>query len=175
MSEQSKALTYTSYLALDEILGAQRPRSDEHDEMLFIVVHQVYELWFKELLHELAHLQRLLEEGRGPQALGTFKRILTILKLVVAQLDVIETLQPTQFLSFRDRLESASGFQSAQFRELEAVLGRREHSVLRRTTRRATTTGGSSPPSSGRHSTTPSSPTSPGAATTSPPTGSSAT
>ena len=129
--EQSKALTYTSYLALDEILGAQRPRSDEHDEMLFIVVHQVYELWFKELLHELAHLQRLLEEGRGAQALGTFKRILTILKLVVAQLDVIETLQPTQFLSFRDRLESASGFQSAQFRELEAVLGRRERSVLR--------------------------------------------
>ena len=131
MTEQSKALTYTSYLALDEILGAQRPRSDEHDEMLFIVVHQVYELWFKELLHELAHLQRLLEEGRGSQSLGTFKRILTILKLVVAQLDVIETLQPTQFLSFRDRLESASGFQSAQFRELEAVLGRRERSVLR--------------------------------------------
>jgi tryptophan 2,3-dioxygenase len=131
VTEQSKALTYTSYLALDEILGAQRPRSDEHDEMLFIVVHQVYELWFKELLHELAHLQRLLEEGRGSQALGTFKRILTILKLVVAQLDVIETLQPTQFLSFRDRLESASGFQSAQFRELEAVLGRRERSVLR--------------------------------------------
>jgi tryptophan 2,3-dioxygenase len=99
--------------------------------MLFIVVHQVYELWFKELLHELAHLQRLLEEGSGSQALGTFKRILTILKLVVAQLDVIETLQPTQFLSFRDRLESASGFQSGQFRELEAVLGRREPSVLR--------------------------------------------
>ena len=122
--QQSKALTYTSYLALDELLGAQRPRSDEHDEMLFIVVHQVYELWFKELLHELAHLQRLLDEGRASKALATFKRILTILKLVVAQLDVIETLQPTQFLSFRDRLESASGFQSAQFRELEAVLGR---------------------------------------------------
>jgi len=131
VTEPSKSLTYTSYLALDEILGAQRPRSDEHDEMLFIVVHQVYELWFKELLHELRHLQQLLEEGSGSQALGTFKRILTILKLVVAQLDVIETLQPTQFLSFRDRLESASGFQSAQFRELEAVLGRRERSVLR--------------------------------------------
>ena len=131
MTKQSKALTYTSYLALDEILGAQRPRSDEHDEMLFIVVHQVYELWFKELLHELAHLQVLLEEASGPQALGTLKRILTILKLVVAQLDVIETLQPTQFLSFRDRLESASGFQSGQFRELEAVLGRRDRSMLR--------------------------------------------
>ena len=126
MSEQSKALTYTSYLALDEILGAQRPRSDEHDEMLFIVVHQVYELWFKELLHELAHLQRLLEEGRGAQALGTFKRILTILKLVVAQLDVIETMTPVQFLTFRELLESSSGFQSGQFRELEAILGRRD-------------------------------------------------
>jgi len=130
-SKESKALTYTSYLALDELLGAQRPRSDEHDEILFIVVHQVYELWFKELLHELAHLQRLLEDGRGPQALNTFKRILTILKLVVAQIDVIETLTPVQFLNFRDRLESASGFQSAQFRELEAALGRRERKVLR--------------------------------------------
>jgi tryptophan 2,3-dioxygenase len=131
VTEHSKSLTYTSYLALDEILGAQRPRSDEHDEILFIVVHQVYELWFKQLLHEVAHLQRLLEEARGAQALSTFKRILTILKLVVAQLDVIETLQPVQFLSFRDRLESASGFQSAQFRELEAVLGRRDRKVLR--------------------------------------------
>jgi tryptophan 2,3-dioxygenase len=130
VSEESKALTYTSYLALDEILGAQRPRSDEHDEILFIVVHQVYELWFKELLHELAHLQQLLEEGRGSQALSTLKRILTILKLVVAQIDVIETLTPVQFLSFRERLESASGFQSAQFRELEAVLGRRDRTVL---------------------------------------------
>ena len=130
MSEHSKALTYTSYLALDEILGAQRPRSDEHDEILFIVVHQVYELWFKELLHELAYLQRLLEEGRGSQALSTFKRILTILKLVVAQIDVIETLTPVQFLGFRERLESASGFQSAQFRELEAVLGRRDRTML---------------------------------------------
>jgi tryptophan 2,3-dioxygenase len=131
LSEQSKALTYTSYLALDEILGAQRPRSDEHDEILFIVVHQVYELWFKELLHELAYLQRLLEQGRSPHALNTLKRILTILKLVVAQIDVIETLTPVQFLNFRDRLESASGFQSAQFRQLEAALGRRDRKMLR--------------------------------------------
>jgi tryptophan 2,3-dioxygenase len=131
MSEQQKSLTYTSYLALDEVLGAQRPRSDEHDEILFIVVHQVYELWFKELLHELAYLQRSLEDGSGARALGTLKRILTILKLVVAQIDVLETITPVQFLSFRDRLEAASGFQSAQFRELEAVLGRRDRGVLR--------------------------------------------
>ena len=130
MTEQSKALTYTSYLALDEILGAQRPRSDEHDETLFIVVHQVYELWFKQLIHELRYLQQMLENGNDARSFATFKRLLTILKLVVAQLDVIETMTPVQFLSFRERLESSSGFQSGQFRELEAILGRRDPGVL---------------------------------------------
>jgi tryptophan 2,3-dioxygenase len=125
-----KSLTYTSYLALDEILGAQRPNSDEHDEILFIVVHQVYELWFKQLIHELRYLQRMLEEGNDARAFATFKRVLTILKLVVQQLDVIETMTPVQFLSFRERLESSSGFQSGQFRELEAILGRRDPGVL---------------------------------------------
>jgi tryptophan 2,3-dioxygenase len=127
---KEKSLTYTSYLALEEILGAQRPRSDEHDEILFIVVHQVYELWFKQLIHELRYLQRMLEEGKEARASATFKRVLTILKLVVAQLDVIETMTPVQFLAFRERLESASGFQSGQFRELEATLGRRDPGVL---------------------------------------------
>src|SRR5215470_10607244 len=130
-SEQSAALTYTSYLALDEILGAQRPRSDEHDEILFIVIHQVYELWFKQMLHELAYLQRRLEAGEGSRALATVRRILTILKTVVAQIDVLETMTPSQFSTFRSRLDAASGFQSAQFRELEAVLGRRDDSALR--------------------------------------------
>jgi tryptophan 2,3-dioxygenase len=129
-SEHAAALTYTSYLALDEILGAQRPRSDEHDEMLFIVIHQVYELWFKQLLHELAYLQRQLEDGDTPRALGTLKRVLTILKTVVAQIDVLETMTPRQFTAFRDRLDAASGFQSAQFRELEAVLGLRDPRVI---------------------------------------------
>ncbi|HKB19894.1 MAG TPA: tryptophan 2,3-dioxygenase family protein [Gaiellaceae bacterium] len=127
---QEKTLTYTSYLALDEILGAQRPKSDEHDEILFIVVHQVYELWFKQLIHELRYLQRMLEEGNDARAFATFKRVLTILKLVVQQLDVIETMTPVQFLAFRERLESSSGFQSGQFRELEAILGRRDPGVL---------------------------------------------
>ena len=127
---QDKSLTYTSYLALEEILGAQRPKSDEHDELLFIVVHQVYELWFKQLIHELRYLQRMLEEGNDARAFSTFKRVLTILKLVVQQLDVIETMTPVQFLTFRERLESSSGFQSGQFRELEAILGRRDPGVL---------------------------------------------
>ena len=127
---QEKSLTYTSYLALEEILGAQRPASEEHDELLFIVVHQVYELWFKQLIHELRYLQRMLDDGNDARAFATFKRVLTILKLVVAQLDVIETMTPVQFLSFRERLESSSGFQSGQFRELEAILGRRDPGVL---------------------------------------------
>ena len=127
---KDRSFNYTSYLALEEILGAQRPTSDEHDEILFIVVHQVYELWFKQLIHELRYLQRMLEEGNNARAFATFKRLLTILKLVVAQLDVIETMTPVQFLEFRDRLEAASGFQSGQFRELEAILGRRDPGVL---------------------------------------------
>jgi tryptophan 2,3-dioxygenase len=130
MNERSAALTYASYLHLDEILGAQRPRSDEHDEMLFIVIHQVYELWFKQILHELAGLQRRLEAGDGPHALHTLRRLLAILKTVVAQIDVLETMSPRQFAGIRGRLEQASGFQSGQFRELEAVLGRRERRVL---------------------------------------------
>ena len=130
MTDRSQALTYSSYLALDEVLGAQRPKTDEHDELLFIVIHQVYELWFKQLLHELAHLQRKLEAGEGPRALATVRRILTILKTVVAQIDVLETMTPSQFATFRARLDAASGFQSAQFRELEAVLGRRDAGAL---------------------------------------------
>jgi tryptophan 2,3-dioxygenase len=130
MPEPSAAVNYRSYLALDEILGAQRPRSDEHDELLFIVVHQVYELWFKQLLHESAHLQEQLESGTAPRAQQTMRRILAILRTIVAQLDVLETLTPVQYTGFRDRLETASGFQSVQFRELEAVFGRRDRGVL---------------------------------------------
>jgi tryptophan 2,3-dioxygenase len=130
VTDHQAALTYSSYLALDDVLAAQRPRSMEHDELLFIVIHQVYELWFKQLLHEGVQLQRLLENGDTPHALHTLKRILTILKTIVAQIDVLETMTPRQFLSFRDRLDAASGFQSAQFRELEALLGRRDPRVL---------------------------------------------
>ena len=124
------ALTYGNYLALDEILAAQRPRSDEHDELLFIVIHQVYELWFKQLLHELAHLQDRLEDGDTSHAVRTLRRVLTILKVAVTQIDVLETMSPRQFAGFRGRLDSASGFQSAQFRQLEVVLGRRDHAIV---------------------------------------------
>jgi tryptophan 2,3-dioxygenase len=129
-NEPSPALTYSNYLALDDLLGAQRPLSGEHDEMLFIVVHQVYELWFKQLLHELRHLQGRLEAGDSAHCLHTLRRILTVLKVVVAQIDVLETMTPRQFTSFRSRLAAASGFQSVQFRVLEAVLGRRDPGAL---------------------------------------------
>ena len=91
--------------------------------MLFIIIHQVYELWFKELLHEFDRVMRLLEGDESHRAQHTLKRILTILKVMVAQLDILETMTPLEFLSFRERLEAASGFQSDQFRQIEFVLG----------------------------------------------------
>jgi len=134
LTPPSKPLTYATYLKVDELLALQQPLSDgpEHDEMLFIVIHQVYELWFKQILHEVGRLQRLLEAGEGLAALGTLKRILTILKVLVSQIDVLETMTPLEFLSFRDRLESGSGFQSFQFREFEFVLGHKQRSALER-------------------------------------------
>src|SRR6266496_5990729 len=132
-------VTYASYLKLDELLALQQPRSTapdgggpEHDEMLFIIIHQVYELWFKELLHELDYLMELLRANDRSRALHTFKRILTVLKVMVAQIDILETMTPLEFLSFRDRLESGSGFQSFQFRELEFVLGRKSPAAVAR-------------------------------------------
>ena len=128
------ALTYSSYLKIDELLALQQPLSDgpEHDETLFIVIHQVYELWFKQMLHEVDYLKTLLERGDVPRALHTMKRILTILKVVVAQIDILETMTPLEFLSFRERLESGSGFQSFQFREFEFVLGHKNPAALER-------------------------------------------
>jgi len=128
------ALTYSQYLKLDELLSLQRPLSagPEHDETLFIIIHQVYELWFKELVHEFDYLRQLLPRRDAPRALHTLKRILTVLKVVVAQIDVLETMTPLEFLSFRDRLQSGSGFQSYQFRELEFVLGVKDARALDR-------------------------------------------
>lgn len=127
-SSDSKHLTYISYLKVEELLQLQQPQSDgpEHDELLFIVIHQVYELWFKQILHELSALQAALEDGDTHRSLALLKRVRTIMKTCVGQLDILETMTPLQFNSFRARLSSASGFQSAQFRELEAVLGRRD-------------------------------------------------
>jgi tryptophan 2,3-dioxygenase len=123
-------VTYADYLRLDLLLAAQQPRSAEHDEMLFIVVHQIYELWFKQLLHEFGKLRAELEAGGTTHAMRTLRRALAILKIVVAQLDVLETMTPVQFTRFRSRLGTSSGFESAQFREIEAALGRRDPAML---------------------------------------------
>ncbi len=105
----AEPVNYSGYLRLDQLLSAQQPRSSEHDEMLFIVIHQIYELWFKQLLHELGKLQAELESGGTTHAMRTLRRTLAILKIVVAQLDVLETMTPTQFTSFRDWLGTSSG------------------------------------------------------------------
>jgi len=126
-------LTYSSYLKLDQLLDLQQPRSTpaEHDEMLFIVIHQVYELWFKEMLHEIAKVQRDFTAGDLYGAIHTFKRVRTIMKTLVAQLDVLETMTPMSFSAFRERLDTASGFQSYQFREFEFVMGFKRPEMLR--------------------------------------------
>lgn len=127
-------LTYSEYLKLDELLSLQRPKSagPEHDEMLFIVIHQVYELWFKEQLHEIDRLDRLFREGDRPRIGHCLTRLLKIMKTLVGQVDILETLTPLEFLSFRSYLESASGFQSWQFRALEAALGKKDPAVPQR-------------------------------------------
>jgi tryptophan 2,3-dioxygenase len=129
MSENyESALTYNSYLAVDDLLKLQKPLSDgpEHDEMLFIIIHQTYELWFKQLIHEFIQAQQALEGGDTHYALGILGRIRTIMKVCVAQVDILETMTPLQFNAFRGYLSSSSGFQSAQFRKVEAILGRRD-------------------------------------------------
>ena len=125
------ALTYSAYLKVEELLKLQHPLSPgpEHDELLFIVIHQTYELWFKELIHEFCASQRTLESGDTHYSLSIFGRIRTIIKICVAQIDILETMTPLQFNSFRERLGASSGFQSAQFRVIEAILGRRDLNV----------------------------------------------
>jgi tryptophan 2,3-dioxygenase len=129
MSENyDSALTYTSYLQVDELLKLQKPLSDgpEHDELLFIIIHQTYELWFKQLLHEFQAAAKAMESGDSHYALALLGRIRTIMKVCVTQVDILETMTPLQFNAFRGYLSSSSGFQSAQFRKVEAILGRRD-------------------------------------------------
>jgi tryptophan 2,3-dioxygenase len=125
-------ITYGSYLALDELLALQRPRSTpEHpDELLFIVVHQASELWFKVLLHELEALVTQLERGDVLASVFALKRINALMSIVTAQLSALDTLPPHRFAEFRGYLGSSSGSQSAQFRALEAASGLREPHFL---------------------------------------------
>ncbi|NNF44252.1 MAG: tryptophan 2,3-dioxygenase [Phycisphaerales bacterium] len=126
-------LTYASYLRIPELLSLQQVRSDppEHDELLFIVIHQTYELWFKLLLHELERASRDLTGGDLYGAIAAFERCRTIMKTLVSQLDILETMTPMSFTSFRDRLETSSGFQSTQFREMEFLLGYKRPAMMK--------------------------------------------
>ena len=140
MSKQSSkysSIHYNSYLALDQILQAQHLRSEEllekpaHEEMLFIIVHQVYELWFKQINHELYSIhdmfsQKVVDEKNLGVIIGRMDRITTILNLIIEQIKVMETMTPLDFLEFRNFLFPASGFQSFQFREMEVLLGLKE-------------------------------------------------
>ncbi len=132
VSENKSFVTYQSYLKIPELLSLQQPLSDpeEHDELLFIAIHQVYELWFKVILQELDATAKGFGADDLPCARRTLNRVLTILKVLVAQLDILETMTPREFRSFRDRLDSASGFQSVQFRQLEFLLGVKRSSIL---------------------------------------------
>ena len=98
-NEFDSALTYTSYLAVDELLALQKPLSTgpEHDEMLFIIIHQTYELWFKQLIHEFLEAQRALESGNTHYALAILGRLRTIMKVCVAQVDILETMTPVSY------------------------------------------------------------------------------
>lgn len=126
-------LTYSSYLRIPALLDLQQARSqpEEHDELLFIIIHQAYELWFKLVLHELDKVKQDFTNGDLYAAIHTFKRLRTILKTLVGQLDILETMTPMSFTSFRDRLETSSGFQSTQFREVEFTLGYKRPGVVK--------------------------------------------
>lgn len=127
------SLTYSNYLKTNELLSLQQVKSDppEHDETLFIIIHQVYELWFKQLIHEFEKINRDFANDDLYGATATFGRTRTIMKTLVSQLDILETMTPMSFTSFRDRLEKASGFQSLQFREFEFILGHKRPEMMK--------------------------------------------
>ncbi|HET9030220.1 MAG TPA: tryptophan 2,3-dioxygenase family protein [Candidatus Aquilonibacter sp.] len=129
----NQALSYGSYLKVDELIRLQRPLSDpeHHDELLFIIIHQVYELWFKQLLHELHAVNDALDRDELLRTAKYFRRIHTIQRLLEQQVDVLETMTPQEFNAFRNNLNPASGFQSLQFREVEFLCGVRRMDTLK--------------------------------------------
>ena len=126
MTATPAGMTYADYLKLDQLLSAQQPLSDLHDEMLFIVIHQTKELWMKQLLHELRLAISMIERDRFAQAYKAMARISRIQSVMTLSWDVLSTLTPVDYINFRDVLGTSSGFQSAQFREIEFRLGLKE-------------------------------------------------
>ena len=127
LGDRSGGTDYATYLLIDDLLNLQRPLTpDAHDELLFIIVHQSYELWFKLILHELTRARDELLAGRPQAAVPRLSRTVAIERLLLDHLDVLETMGPEGFLEFRDPLEPASGFQSVQFRRIEWISGLRD-------------------------------------------------
>ncbi|MDQ2938088.1 MAG: tryptophan 2,3-dioxygenase family protein [Acidobacteriota bacterium] len=125
-------LSYNKYLRVADLIGLQDCLSDpqHHDELLFITIHQAYELWFKQILHELDATIVLMNEDRLAAAARALRRVVEIEKLLITQIHILETMTPINFLGFRDQLNPASGFQSMQFREIEFVSGQKHQSLL---------------------------------------------
>jgi tryptophan 2,3-dioxygenase len=126
-------LSYNTYLRVPELIDLQSCLSTpaHHDELLFITVHQAYELWFKQILHEIDAAIALMKEDRAAEAAAALRRIVEIEKLLIAQIHILETMKPVRFLKFRDELNPASGFQSMQFREIEFASGLKDKEILR--------------------------------------------
>src|SRR5436190_21839327 len=130
--DDNPPLSYNKYLRVPDLINLQDCLSDpaHHDELLFITVHQAYELWFKQILHELDAAITLLDQDRLPAATRAVRRIVEIERLLVNQIHILETMTPISFLGFRDELNPASGFQSMQFREIEFSSGLKDESIL---------------------------------------------
>ena len=126
----SDKLTYGTYLHVDQLLSLQTPRTDHHDELLFILAHQVYELWFKQMLHELTDVCAHLDADRPLRAAQLLERIHAIQHLLIEQIPLLETMFSTEFSRFRDHLRPASGFQSVQFRKIEFFCGNKNPKML---------------------------------------------
>ena len=125
-------LSYNKYLKVPDLIGLQDCLSDplHHDELLFITIHQAYELWFKQVLHELDAAMVTMKEDRLAAAAQTMRRVVEIEKLLITQIHILETMTPINFLGFRDQLNPASGFQSMQFREIEFASGHKQENIL---------------------------------------------
>src|SRR5437870_3808543 len=132
-SGQGAPLSYNKYLRVQELIELQTCLSSpaQHDELLFITVHQAYELWFKQILHEIDAAIALMKEDRVAEAAQAMRRVVEIEKLLIKQIHILETMMPLRFLSFRDELNPASGFQSMQFREIEFSSGLKDEKILR--------------------------------------------
>jgi len=128
--DMSKSMTYGDYLHLDGLLAAQVPLTDAHDEMLFIVIHHVQELWLKQIIHEIGHAMDALRQDEAGVAFKSLARVSRIQEQLVSAWDVLSTLTPSDYLTFRDRLGKSSGFQSYQYRKLEFLLGAKDEKMM---------------------------------------------